>query len=80
MNPQISTIALLKKTVNTFRSELLIAILVIFYTVGTIGILRESSRDQFLSLSFFNLLLSFSLLVVGRKDRSWLFYAFVGLC
>jgi putative membrane protein len=80
MNPQTSKIALLKKTVNTFRSELLVAILVIFYTVGTVGILREASREQFLSLSFFNLLLSFSVLVVGRKDRTWLFYAFVGLC
>ena len=79
MNPQISIIALLKKTVKTFRSELLIAILIIFYTVGTVGILSEASRDQFLSLSFFNLLLSFSVLVVGRKDRSWSFYAFVGL-
>lgn len=80
MNPQISNIALLKKTVKTFRSELLIAILIIFYTVGTVGILREASREQFLSLSFFNLLLSFSLLVVGRKSRSRLFYAFIGLC
>jgi putative membrane protein len=80
MNPQTSKIALLKKTVNTFRSELLIAILVIFYTVGTVGILREASREQFLSLSFFNLLLSFSVLVVGRNNRSWLFYAFVVLC
>jgi putative membrane protein len=80
MNPQTSNIALLKKTMKTFRSELLIAILIIFYTVGTVGILREASRHQFLSLSFFNLLLSFSVLVVGRKDRSWSFYAFVGLC
>lgn len=65
---------------KAYKSAILIAILVIFYTVGTIGILRESSKEQFLSLSFFNLLLSFIILLLGREKRSSTFYLFVVLC
>lgn len=47
---------------------MLYIILIVFYAVGVFG-LSSSYRDAFLSLSFFNLLLTFILLLLGRKSR-----------
>jgi putative membrane protein len=58
----------------------LIGILVIFYTVGTVGILMPEHTSYFLSLSFFNLLLSFSILLIGRNSKSGQFIFFLILC
>jgi putative membrane protein len=52
------------ETVRTNKVFILLAILLIFYTVGTVGILSEE-RDWFLSLSPFNLLLSFVCLLLS---------------
>lgn len=62
------------------RAVLLIAFLVIFYTVGTIGILNPSSTDRFLQLSFLNLLLSTLVVLLARKTRFQHFLLFLGLC
>lgn len=70
----------LTRMLNHYRSELLILVLIIFYTVGTIGILLPDSRDQFLSLSFFNLILSFAILLFGRTAHSIQFYLFIACC
>ncbi len=70
----------LTRMLNNYRSELLILVLIIFYTVGTIGILLPDSRDQFLSLSFFNLILSFAILLFGRTAHSIQFYLFIACC
>lgn len=54
----------------------LILFLVIFYTVGTVGLLLPSFREQFLDLSFLNLILSFLVVLLARvksHQQFWLF-------
>lgn len=58
----------------------LIAILVIFYTVGVTGLLLQAHRDAFLGLSSMNLLLSFFVLLLARKTKKPLFTLFLFLC
>jgi putative membrane protein len=62
------------------KEALLIAVLVIFYTVGTVGISLPAYRDLFLSLSFFNLLLSISIVLLARKQKFQQFLLFLFLC
>lgn len=63
-----------------FKEPILIAILIIFYIVGTIGILLPSFKDEFLSLSFFNLILSFTVILLARKSQFSRFVLFLLLC
>lgn len=49
---------------NAYKQWVLLAIIVIFHTVGFVG-LQSTSREYFLSLSPLNLLLSFSCLVLS---------------
>ena len=79
-NKTNQTIVQLVRQLNLYRSELLILLLFIFYTVGTVGILLPETREQFLSLSFFNLILSFSILLLGRKEHSLQTYVFIVCC
>ncbi len=69
---------------NTFsfmnKSSLLIAILVIFYTVGIVGLLLPEYHDYFLSLSFFNLMLSFGIVLIARKSKISRFLLFMLVC
>jgi len=58
------------------KSLLLILVLVIFYLVGIIG-LTSSWRADFLPLSFMNLLISFTVLLLALKNHSLRFYTFV---
>lgn len=51
------------------KQNILLLVLIIFYTVGLIG-LHTSSRMSFLALSPFNLLLSFACLYLSYKDYS----------
>ncbi len=62
-----------------FKAEMLISILVIFYTVGIIGLINESTRDSFLPLSFMNLLLSFAIMILSRKTNRKYFILFLVL-
>lgn len=64
----------------SYKQPFLIGILVIFYTVGIIGISLPSTKDQFLSLSFFNLLLSFTILLAARKSGFVRFFFFLTIC
>jgi putative membrane protein len=57
------------ETVRKYKELILLGILVIFYTVGTVGIL-SNQRDWFLALSPFNLLLSFVCLLLSYKRLS----------
>lgn len=61
-----------------YKPYLLSLILLIFYTVGLFGI-NSSWREEFLTLSFFNLLLSFSVLLLARKKHTLNFYVFLVL-
>ena len=60
------------------REIILSGILVIFYTVGIIGTHISTYRDSFFSLSYFNLLLSFVILILARKHKSLRFFGFLG--
>lgn len=62
--------------IKTYKEILLIAILVIFYTVGIFGI-SSSERTWFLALSPFNLLLSFVCLILSYKRLSFGFWIMV---
>ncbi|PKR82232.1 hypothetical protein CW751_02555 [Brumimicrobium salinarum] len=52
-----------------YESLVLIAVLVIFYLVGIIG-LTSAYRESFLPLSFMNLLISFVVLLFALKKRA----------
>jgi putative membrane protein len=58
-----------------YKTLILILILIIFYTVGTVGLL-SSKRASFLELSFFNLALSFTVLLLARISHTLRFYLF----
>lgn len=58
----------------------LISFLLIFYSVGTTGILLPESRSWFLDLSFLNLLLSFGVIIIGRRTKQALFLGFLLIC
>jgi hypothetical protein len=62
------------------KENLLIGILIIFYTVGTVGILLPAFRHQFLALSFFNLVLSTTVVLLARKKDFLNFLFFLALC
>lgn len=62
------------------KENLLIGILIIFYTVGTIGILLPAFTEQFLALSFFNLVLSITVVLLARKKDFFKFLFFLTLC
>ncbi len=65
---------LLTSILTKYRDWILIAIAVIFYTVGTFGILDHNTKDWFLGLTPFNLILSFCiLLTASHPDRKGLF-------
>jgi putative membrane protein len=66
--------------VQQSRPALLIAILILFYCVGTIGILLPKYNAYFLSLSFFNLLLSFIVILLARKNQFFYFFLFLVFC
>lgn len=58
------------------KSLVLILVLVIFYLVGIVG-LTSSWREDFLPLSFMNLMISFIVLLLALKEHSLHFYKFV---
>lgn len=70
----------IQKLLKTNWSKLLLLILVIFYTVGTVGLLLPEKKEYFLSLSFFNLTLSFVILILARKKNLFLFFIFLIIC
>lgn len=69
--------AALQEKIYRYKQVILISLLIIFYTVGIIGLSLENYREDFLSLSFFNLALSFVLLLLGRHSHTIRFYIFI---
>lgn len=69
--------AALSEQFSRYKQVLLIGLLIIFYTVGVVGLSIEEYRSNFLSLSFFNLALSFALLLMGRNLQSLQLYVFI---
>ena len=60
------------------REIILSGILVVFYTVGIVGTHISVYKDSFFSLSYFNLLLSFVVLILARNDKNKVFWGFLG--
>lgn len=60
------------------REIILTVILVIFYTVGIIGTHIPNYKDSFFNLSYFNLVLSFIILIIARNDKRSGFWRFIG--
>jgi putative membrane protein len=61
------------------RKEIILSgVLVIFYTVGIVGTHISAYKDSFFSLSYFNLLLSFVILILARNDKNKAFWGFLG--
>lgn len=60
------------------REIILSLVLVIFYTVGIVGTHISAFKDSFFSLSYFNLLLSFVILILARNDKNKVFWGFLG--
>ncbi len=56
-----------------------IFILIVFYAVGVVGISFSPWKSLFLKLSSFNLLLTFSILLITRKKHTLNFYFFIFL-
>jgi len=68
--------ALLERRNHAF----LVGILVIFYTVGICGLLIDAYRPLFLSLSFFNLLLSFIVMCLSLGRAGIRMAGFIAFC
>lgn len=60
------------------RDIILSVILVIFYSVGIVGTHIPNYKDSFFNLSYFNLILSFIILIIARNDKSIAFWRFIG--
>lgn len=69
--------AVFQEKLNRYKEGVLIALLIIFYSVGIFGLSTEAYREEFLSLTFFNLSLSFVILLFGRLKHTKSFYLFV---
>jgi len=62
------------------KEYLLLLILLIFYTVGTVGILLPAYREFMLQFSAMNLFLSVIVLVLSRKNNIGPFWLMLTLC
>lgn len=62
------------------KENILILFLVIFYAVGTVGILMPEYRNSMLTLSPMNLLISFGALLLSRKNNFLPFLLMLVLC
>lgn len=67
--------AVFQEYFQRYKNGVLIALLLILYGVGAVGLLSEE-RPSFLKLSFLNLALSFVFLLIARISHSWKFYLF----
>lgn len=63
----------------TMREKWLIGTLVLFYTVGAMGMLLPEHAAFFQTLSPFNLLLTFSILLLARKKKTTNWYLFLAI-
>lgn len=66
---------LMKKNQGVF----LIAILIIFHMVGLIGIMLPDFKELILSLSFLNLLLAFTVIILAENENKLLLISFLSI-
>lgn len=60
-------------------SRKLILFIGVFYLVGLVGMSVGPYKSFFVELSFFHLLLSFGILLLGRKKHTSFFWVYIGL-
>jgi putative membrane protein len=70
----------IQKHVLFHKPNILIAVILVFYTVGIVGMSLPDQRDYFASLSFLNLLLSFGIVLLARKIAIKRFIGFLAFC
>ena len=70
----------IQKHIHLRKSNILIAVIVVFYTVGIVGMSLPDQRDYFASLSFLNLLLSFGIVLLARKVAIKRIIGFLAFC
>ena len=63
--------------IHLHKSKILIGIVVLFHLVGSIGLAIPSTKSYFLSLSSYNLLLSFLVVLLAPGLKSSKFYLFI---
>lgn len=69
--------AALQEKLYHYKQVILVGLLILFHTVGVVGLSLDSYRADFLALSFFNLVLTFVLLLIGRHVHSVQLYAYI---
>ena len=60
-----------------YKTYIYIGIVILFHLVGSIGLAIPDTKSYFLSLSSFNLLLSFIIVIVSSQVKSLRFYIFI---
>lgn len=60
-----------------YKTYIYIGIVILFHLVGSIGLAIPDSKSYFLSLSSYNLLLSFIIVIVSSQVKSLRFYIFI---
>ena len=63
--------------IHLHKSKILIGVVVLFHLVGSIGLAIPSTKSYFLSLSSYNLLLSFLVVLLAPGLKSSKFYLFI---
>lgn len=64
----------------TSKENILLLILLIFYTVGTVGILLPEYREFMLRFSAMNLFVSMIILILSRKNHVLPFWRMLAIC
>ena len=60
-----------------YKTYIYIGIVILFHLVGSIGLAIPDTKSYFLSLSSYNLLLSFIIVIVSSQVKSLRFYIFI---
>lgn len=65
------------KWFHLYKNKILIGIIILFHLVGSIGLAIPSMKTYFLSLSSYNLLLSFLVVLIAPGLKNLRFYLFI---
>ena len=63
--------------IHSHKNKILIGIIILFHLVGSVGLAMPSTKAYFLSLSSYNLLLSFLVVLIAPGLKRLRFYLFV---
>ena len=63
--------------IQKHKTKILIGIILLFHLIGSIGLALPNSKSYFLSLSAYNLLLSFVIVVLASNKKTVVFFSFI---